>query len=203
MTHSSSASSPPRIIVEATLPPICSFASPEPPELRVTLTLEARSAVTVVRRNEAFWPIQNALVIVDTSTDTPVTLPRVDVNYRSAAPPVLSQAQEAIFITLIPGIPHIIAQSFRPFGHEVFDAAKVAAMGAARYRLVGSFGMHQLAVDHEYLLSVEQGLRIFSWMFGTKEELLAAEGDQPNAVHIDGDPILVIADGRTKFRVEL
>lgn len=203
MAHSSSANSTPRIVVEATLPPICSFASLEPPELRVKLTLEARSAVTIVKRNEAFWPIQNALVIVDASTGTLVTLPRVDVNYRSAAPPLLSQAQEGIFITLIPGVPHIIAQSFRPFGHEMFDAAKVAAMGAARYRLVGSFGMHQLAVDHEYLLTVEQGLRILNWMFGTKDELLAAEGDQPNAVHIDGEPILVIADGQTKFRVEL
>lgn len=199
MAHSSSASSTPRIVVEAILPPICSFASLKPPELRVKLTLEARSAVTIVKRNDAFWPIQNALVIVDASTDTPVTLPRVDVNYRSAAPPVLSQAQEAMFITLIPGVPHIIAQSFRPFGHEVFDAA----MGAARYRLVGSFGMHQLAVDHEYLLTVEQGLRILNWMFGTKDELLAAEGDQPNAMHIDGEPILVIAVGQTKFRVEL
>ena len=203
MVHTSSASSTPQILVEATLPPTCSFASPEPPELRVTLILEATSAVTIIKRNGAFWPIQNALVIVDASAaNTPVILPRVEANYSSAAPLMLSWSQEALFITLEPGIPYVIAQSLRPFGHEIFDAAKVAAMGAARYRLVGFFGMHQLVVGHKYLLVVEQGLRIFNWMFGIKEELLAVDRDQANAVHQDGEPIPIIAGGQIKFRVE-
>lgn len=203
MAHTSSASWTPQILVEATLPPICSFASPEPPELRVTLTLEARSAITIVKRNGVFWPVQNTLVIVDASAaNIPVTLPRVNANYRSAAPPMLSWTQELMFITQEPGVPYVITQLFRPFEYEIFDNAKIAAMGAARYRLVGWFGMHQLVIGHEYLLAVEQDLRIFNWIFGTKEELLAIEGEQSNAPQKDGEPIPIIAGSQTKFRVE-
>ncbi|MCJ1261166.1 hypothetical protein MMC22_001030 [Lobaria immixta] len=164
--------------------------------------LEASSAVTVVTRNEAFWPVQNALVIVDASTESPVILPRVDACYRSTAPLVLNQAQEASFLTLLPGVPHVIVKSFRPFGPDVFDAAKIVAMGAARYRLAGKFGMQQLTVGREYLLTVEQGLLIVNWMFGTKEMLLAVEENEPNPVHIEGEPIPVIASGQAKFRIE-
>lgn len=178
---------------------ICSFSSPEPPELRLTLTLEASSAITVITRNEGFWPIQNALVIVDASTEIPVILARVDACYRT--PLVFNQALKTI--TLLPGVPHIMAQSFRPFGHEVFDAAKIKVMGAARYRLVGWFGMHQFTIGRQYLLAVEQGLHVVNWMFGTKESLLAAIKDRPSAVHRDGDPIPVIAGGQAKFRIEL
>ena len=164
--------------------------------------LEARLAVTFVTRNEAFWPVQNALVIVDASSESPMILPRVDACYRSAVPLVLNQAQEASFLTLLPGVPHVIVQSFRPFGPEVFDAAKIVAMGAARYRLAGKFGMQQLTVGREYLLTVEQELLIVNWMLGTKEMLLAVEGNEPNPVHIEGEPIPVIASGQAKFRIE-
>ena len=97
--------------------------------------LEANWAVTIVTRNEAFWPVQNALVIFDASPESPVILPRIIACYRSATPLVLNQAQEANFLTLLPGVPHVIVQSFRPFGPEVFDAAKIVAMSPARYRL--------------------------------------------------------------------
>lgn len=101
----------------------------------------------------------------------------------------------------MPGVPYNIVQTFRPFGHEMFDAVKVASMGATRYRLAGALGMHQFRLGQEYLLGIEKGLRITSWKYGTKAELLTADLNNAKAFQSDGDPMLVHTEGQVEFRV--
>ena len=202
MAQASFATSVPRIIATVSVPQICSFASDDPPEIQITLTLEAGRAITIATRNEPFWPIQNALVISDANTKTSIPLPRVDVNYRTTAPLMLAQAHEAGFITLVPGVPYNIAQTFRPLGHEIFDAAKVASLGETRYRLAGAFGMHQFQPGQECSLAIERELRITKWKYGTKGDLLAINMKDANAMQNDGDPIVVHTEGEVDFRVQ-
>lgn len=202
MAHASFANSTPRITATTSISRVCSFASDDPPEIQITLTLQTECAITIATRNEPFWPIQNALVISNADTKTSITLPRVDVNYRTAPPLALAQAHDAAFITLVPGVPYNIVQNFRPFGHEIFDAVKVASMGGARYQLAGAFGMHQFVPGQEYLLVVEKDLRITNWKYGTKAELLTADLNDANAMQSDGDPIVVYAEGQVNFRVQ-
>ena len=115
---------------------------------------------------------------------------------------MLAQAHEAAFVTLAPGVPYNIAQTFRPFGHQAFETAQVASMGEIRYRRAVAFGMHQFVLGQECLLAVEKGLRIMNWKFGTKAELLAADLKDADAMGSDGDPIAVQTGGQVEFRVE-
>lgn len=75
-------------------------------------------------------------------------------------------------------------------------------MGDTKYRLL-QFGMHLLPLANEYSLAVEQGLRIYTWMYGTKAELLATESEQAKVVKADGRPIEVVSEGQVQFRIEV
>lgn len=139
--------------------------------------------------------MQNALMIVDAKTGERQRLPSVDACYRSGPHLELTQAHEQAYLTLEPGVPHVIAQPFRPFRRDEISENK--------YHLMSQFGMHQFAVDDEYIAQLEPGLKIGWWKYGTKEELLVSDGEElKKAMVSDGDPIPVVEKEARRFRVE-
>ncbi len=192
---SSSEAPPPQLLVEISLPEICSYSTPEAPELRGVLTLQASRPVTIISRGGAtFWPIQNALMITDAKTGEKQRLPNVDVCYRQGPDLALTQAHEQAYLTLEPGKAHVIAQPFRPFRRDEINQEN-------KYRLM-RFGMHQFTIGVEYIIRLEPGLSIDWWKYGTKEELLVPDGEEPKAGRAsDGDPMLVVEKGEARFRV--
>lgn len=168
----------PRIIAQANLPVLCSFSSEEAPVLRLTLTLtSSSSAIKIHRHASPFWPIVNALSIINLQTHEVVQLPRMDINFRSAAaqgekePAVSSSAtiegQDDYYMTLQPGVPYTTSLDFRPFGHEIYDSERLKGLGSDKYRIATTLGMHLLQTGVEYEISVREGMKLGSWIEDT------------------------------------
>ncbi|KAL9635127.1 MAG: hypothetical protein Q9164_003659 [Protoblastenia rupestris] len=168
----------PRIIAQANLPVLCSFSSEEAPVLRLTLTLTSSSSTIKIHRHASpFWPIVNALSIINLQTHEVVQLPRMDINFRSAAaqgekePSVSSSAttegQDDYYMTLQPGVPYTTSLDFRPFGHEIYDSERLKGLGSDKYRIATTLGMHLLQTGVEYDISVREGMKLGSWIEDT------------------------------------
>ncbi|KAL9099802.1 MAG: hypothetical protein Q9163_004745 [Psora crenata] len=165
-------------MAQANLPVLCSFSSEEAPVLRLTLTLTSSSSTIKIHRHASpFWPIVNALSITNLQTHEVVQLPRMDINFRSAAaqgekePSVSSSAttegQDDYYMTLQPGVPFTTSLDFRPFGHEIYDSERLKGLGSDKYRIATTLGMHLLQTGVEYDISVREGMKLGSWIEDT------------------------------------
>ncbi|KAL8937735.1 MAG: hypothetical protein Q9211_003533 [Gyalolechia sp. 1 TL-2023] len=195
----------PRIIAQANLPALCSFSSEEAPVLRLILTLTSSSStIKIPRYASPFWPVVNALSIINLQTHEVVQLPRIDINFRSAAaegdkePSVVSssattKAQDEDYITLQPDVPYTISLGFRPFGHELYDSERLKGLGSDKYKIATTLGMHLLQAGVEYEISVREGMKLGSWIEDTPS-------GQDEAAERDPIPIDIV--NSVKFHVE-
>lgn len=113
---------------QASLSTLCSFSSELVPELTVSFTLQAPSAITTNKQTTPFWPIVNTIEITDAQTFEKVKLPRMDVCFRKGR-----SNEKANLLTLVPGVPYEDKLDFRPFGKQRFDRERLREMGSEKW----------------------------------------------------------------------
>jgi hypothetical protein len=102
----------------------------------------------------------------------------MDVCFRRSATradgaPIPTRIREEELLILEPDVPYVLNLDFRPFGNEIFDAERVRRMGSEKWRVGTTLGMHLLEVGKEYALEMLEGLELRTWVYGTKQLLMA------------------------------
>ena len=186
----------PKILITATLPASVSYSDTTEPKLEIKYELQGVPCpIIIALPYTPLWPTVNAIRVLNTNTGEEQRLPTADINRKTG--PSLESSEQGSFIVLKPGETYVQSESFRPFGHTVYDKERIAAMGAAKYQLL-RLGMHLLELGEEYSIEVRSGLSIHQWMEGSYEDLKAR-----NAVwKPQGVPIEVVPGEAVKFKVE-
>jgi len=184
----------PYIIRTINLPSVCSFSSPKPPILTVTLLLCGSSfPITIrTRATSLVSPITSTVVI---DPETGESRPPAGSTARWSERTLSFNRRNAVgFLTLFPDEPYVISTPFRDEYSEPFSrpykqvlaehverllVAKDSGIPGAYTRALKAYfrqrtptRMHQLKIGKEYLIRSETDLVVGWWRYGAKGQLL-------------------------------
>ncbi|KAJ9638879.1 hypothetical protein H2199_006739 [Coniosporium tulheliwenetii] len=186
--------SAPYITRTISLPSVCSFSSPEPPILTVTLLLCGSAfPITIRTRDTSLVFNVSSTVVID--PEARESRPNLGVPGRLSERTLGFNRRNAEgFITLFPDEPYVISTPFRNEHSEPFsrpydqmndelierlqEAERSGVPGAYTQALQAYFrhrtptGMHQLKIGKQYLIKSRDDLVVDWWRYGTKEQLL-------------------------------
>ena len=183
-TQHSPPRAPPSVAISLSLTPNThSYASPIPPILSLTATSHAAAPLTLLTWHTALHPhlalCQGAFTLKHQIAKT--IIPQATVRLSRGPLQRLAGSSDAVyFLTLYPGAPVTVSTAFGPMNQPPLPKGHPGRMRPAAGGMVprSVCGVDGLEAGRKYEVAVVDGLKIAWWRWGTREEVLEAEGSR-------------------------